>query len=114
MSKASTVVNKSPQKVRLMINPIRGKRLNDAMLILKTMNKEKTKKVYDLLKSAATNANLTEDEFSNYIVEYIVAEEAYKLYRVVPRARGSANRIRRRYSRIKVMLSNAIDKKVNK
>jgi len=104
MSKASTVIAKSPRKVRLMINPIRGMVLSDALLSVQTMNKGNTKKLYDLLKSAATNAKLSESDYGNYKVGYIVAEEAQRLYRGVPRAKGSAFRIRRRYSRVKVQL----------
>lgn len=103
-TKASTIMSKSPRKVRLMIDPIRGIKLDSAMEIVKTMNKGKTKKIYDLLKSAASNGQLTEAEYSNYLIKTIVAEEAQRLYRVVPRARGSAFRIRRRYSRVKVEL----------
>lgn len=105
MSQASTIINKSPRKVRLMIDPIRGRMLSDALETLKSMPKGKTKKVYDLLKSAATNMKLTEADYANYKVGTIVAEEAQRLYRVVPRARGSAFRIRRRYSRVKVELN---------
>lgn len=102
---ASTVLNKSPQKVRLMINSIRGKRLDESLYILKAMNKGKTKKVHDLLLMAANNSEVPAADYSLYIVSEIVAEEAQTLYRVEPRARGSAFRIRRRQSRIKVKLS---------
>jgi ribosomal protein L22 len=87
-----------------MINPIRGMKLSDALLSVQTMQKGETKKLYDLLRSAATNAKLTEADYALYKVGEIVAEEAQRLYRVVPRARGSAFRIRRRYSRVKVNL----------
>jgi large subunit ribosomal protein L22 len=101
-TKASTIIAKSPRKVRYMIDPIRGLILVDAMNVMRTMQKEQTKKIFDLLKSAASNANLTEADYSNYKINMIVAEEAQRLYRVVPRARGSAFRIRRRYSRVRV------------
>lgn len=102
---ASTVLNYSPRKTRLVLNVIRGSVLSHAMDTLKGMNKGKTKKIFNLLKSAASNLNLTESDYSSYKIESIIAEEAQKLYRVVPRARGSAFRIRRRYSRIKVTLA---------
>jgi large subunit ribosomal protein L22 len=104
MSNASTIINKSPRKVRLMINPIRGMALSDAMEVIKAMPKGKTKKIFDLLKSAAHNLKLTEAEYSKFVVNNIVAEEAQRLYRAVPRARGSAFRIRRRYTRVKLSL----------
>jgi large subunit ribosomal protein L22 len=101
---ASTVVNLSPRKSRLVINPVRGMKLDQALLTLQNMNKGKTKKFHDLLKSAAFNLKLTEAEYSNYKVSEIVAEEAQRLYRMMPRAQGRAFRIRRRYTRVKVKL----------
>jgi large subunit ribosomal protein L22 len=112
MSKASTVINKSPRKIRLIIDTIRGMELQNALEMLRTMPVGKTKKVYDLLKSAASNAKLTEADYTSYKVGTIFAEEAQRLYRSVPRARGSAFRIRRRYSRVLVELlpTKAVDK----
>lgn len=115
MSKATTLINKSPRKVRLMINPLRGQKLSDALEYTRTMNKGKAEQVFKLLKSAATNMNISESEYVKYKISMIVAEEAQRLYRVMPRARGSASRIRRRYSRVKVELtphsSLSVDKK---
>jgi large subunit ribosomal protein L22 len=101
---ATTVLNYSPRKARLVINTIRGANLDQALDSLKTLNKGKTKKIYNLLLSAASNLKLVENDYPTYTVSTIIAEEAQKLYRVVPRARGSAFKIRRRYSRIKVLL----------
>jgi large subunit ribosomal protein L22 len=101
---ASTILNKSPQKVRLMINPLRKMKLHQAMEVVRAMEKGKTKKLFDLLSNAANNLQLTSPEFSNYVIEEIWAEEAQTLYRSMPRARGSAFRIRKRYSRIKINL----------
>jgi large subunit ribosomal protein L22 len=101
---ASTVLNKSPQKVRLIINPIRRMRLDLALETIKTLNKGKTKKVYDLLMNAANNLKLTSSDYNQYLISEIWADEAQKLYRIVPRARGSAFKIRRRHSNIKVRL----------
>jgi large subunit ribosomal protein L22 len=100
----STVLNKSPQKVRLIINPIRRMRLDLALETIKTLNKGKTKKVYDLLMNAANNLKLTSSDYNQYLISEIWADEAQKLYRIVPRARGSAFKIRRRHSNIKVRL----------
>jgi large subunit ribosomal protein L22 len=96
----STIINKSPRKVRLIINPIKGMSVSQALQALATMPKGKTKKVYDLVKNATNNMKLTEADYDKYVVSSIVAQEAQKLYRVVPRARGSAFRIRRRYTRV--------------
>jgi len=102
---ASTLLAYSPQKARLIINAIRGMSLETAINTLYTMKKGQSEQVYKLLKSAANNLQLAESDYRNYLVSTIVAEEAMRLYRVQPRARGSACRIRRRYSTIKVVLS---------
>lgn len=101
---ASTILNYSPRKTRLIINTIKYKRLDIAMVLLKNNRRPKSKKIFDLLKSAASNLKLSEQDYPNYQVANIVAEQAFTLYRIMPRAKGAAHRIRRRYSRIKVLL----------
>jgi|GEM_PF-613881 len=101
---ASTVLKYSPRKARLIINLVRGLNLEVAMERLACTNKQMSKKIYLLLKSAASNFNITESQYQNFNVESIVAEEAQILQRFKPRARMTAGKIRRRYSRVKVMI----------
>ena len=109
---ASTVLKYSPQKARLLIIVLRGKLVATALDDLLYINKGQTKKVFNLIKAACNNLALVEADYENYVIESIVAEEAQRYYRVVPRARGSANRIRRRFSRIKISLKSInLDKK---
>ncbi len=108
---ASTILKYGPRKTALIINPIRGARLEEAMNWLKFLKKGKSKKIHDLLKSAATNLHLTEAEYSQYKIESIIVEKAHTYIRYQPRARGRVGKIRRRYSRVKVALSS-IDKKI--
>jgi large subunit ribosomal protein L22 len=103
---ASTLLAYSPRKSRLIINAIRGMRLDKALDALTVINKGKSLEVSKLLLNAANNMKITEASYTNYFIDKIVAEEAQKLYRVVPRARGTAFRIRRRYSRVKVQLTS--------
>ena len=102
---ASLLISHSPRKTRLIINPLRSKNLEEAMLILKAMNKPKAKKISALLKSAASNLKLSEGEYSNYFLNHIVAEETGIMYRMMPRGKGSSAKIRRRQARVKVLLS---------
>lgn len=95
----------SPRKARLIINAIRGMRLDLALDSLTVINKGKSKEISKLLMNAANNLGVTETVFPSYKIGEITAEEAQKLYRMVPRARGSAFKIRRRYSRVKVKLT---------
>jgi large subunit ribosomal protein L22 len=103
---ASALISHSPRKTRLIINPVRNQNLEKALLMLKAMNKPKAKKIVALLISAASNLKLVESEYSSYKIAHIVAEETGIMYRMVPRAKGTANRIRRRQSRVKALLIN--------
>ncbi len=102
---ASTLLAYSPRKARLIVNPIRGAILQEAMDWLKFLKKGKNKKIHDLLKSAASNLGLTEAEYANYKIDTILVEQAQTYIRYKPRARGMVGKIRRRYSRVKVCLS---------
>lgn len=105
---ASTVLAYSPQKTRLIINPLRGAVLAEAMDWLRFLKKGQNKKVHDLLKSAASNLNLAEADYVNYKISRIWAEEAQTYLRYKPRARGMVGKIRRRYSRVKVTLESKL------
>lgn len=102
---ASTTINYSPRKSRLVLNVIRGLKLDQALEQLKHLQKGKNKKFFDLLKNAANNMKIAEADYSGFVVSQIVAEEDKKLFRFVPRARGSAFKIRRRTTRLKVNLT---------
>ncbi len=104
---ATTLLKYSPRKARLIINPIRGLKLGVAMEQLQFMKKGQSKQVHKLLKNAATNLGVIEGDYNLYKINSIVAEEAQKLFRVMPHAKGRADRITRRYSRIKVEIASA-------
>jgi large subunit ribosomal protein L22 len=103
---SSTVMKYSPQKARLIADALRGLSVDEAMAQLQLMNKGQTKKFYELIKTGTNNLNATPEEFKDLKISKLVCEEAQKYYRVMPRARGSAFRIRRRFSRIKLWLTN--------
>ena len=101
---ASGLLKYSPQKARLIVNQLRGLPVDVAMTQLEFTNKGASEAVWKILKSAVSNLGIQADDYKLYKVATIVAEEAQRLYRVMPRARGSANRIRRRYSTVRVAL----------
>ena len=102
---ASLLLAYSPRKARLIIDVLRGMRLDKALETLTVINKGNTKNISKLLLTAANNDGIIESDFSKYKIAKILAEEAQKLSRVVPRARGTAFKIVRRYSRVKVSLT---------
>ena len=103
---AQTTLNYSSRKSRLIIDSIRKMNVAEAMTQLKFINKSKAINIYKLILNAVNNLNLSEEDYPNYFIQEIIAEEMPILYRVQPRARGSAFRIRKRRSRIKLILSS--------
>ena len=95
----------SARKVKIVIDLIRGKNTKEAIAILKYTNKAAAPMVEKLVKSAVANAvnNNKMDETKLYISE-IYANQGPTMKRILPRAKGSANRIRKRTSHITVVL----------
>lgn len=98
----------SSRKVKIVIDLIRNKTVGEAMAILKTTPKAASPIVEKLLKSAVANAennhNMSADEL---VVAEAYANQGPTLKRIMPRAQGRANRIRKRTSHITVVLREA-------
>jgi len=98
-------VRSSPRKARLVIDLIRGKRVDEAMQMLRYTPKAAARTVAKLLDSARANASeragLNEDEL--YVKEAWV-NEGPTLKRVRARAMGRGMLIRKRTCHIKVVL----------
>jgi large subunit ribosomal protein L22 len=95
----------SSRKVRIVLNLIKNKNLDEAYGIVKYTPKAASEVIYKLLKSAEANAvnNNGLDRDSLYVTEAF-ANQGVTLKRMMPRARGSANRILKRTSHITVVL----------
>ena len=95
----------SPRKVRLVLDLIRGKNFDVAMGILKNTPKMASEYLVKLLGSAAANAenNFHLDPSKLYVSE-CYANEGPTLKRVMPRAKGSADRIMKRTSHITIVV----------
>lgn len=96
----------APRKVRLVIDLIRGKRVGDAIAILRHTPKAASPVVEKLLNSAIANAE------HNYSMDpnKLVITEAYvnqgpTLKRIRPRSQGRAFRINKRTSHITLVVS---------
>ena len=100
-------VRVTPRKVRLVIDLIRGKKVNEALGILANTNKAATPAVTKVVKSAASNAinNFGMAEESLYIAE-IYAGDGIKMKRYLPRAKGSASGLVKRTSHITVVVKS--------
>ncbi len=95
----------SPTKVRVVLNTVRGKSVNEALGMLKATPKAASGIVYKVIASAAANAehnnNLARNDL--YVAE-IYADGGPILKRVQPVSKGRANRINKRTSHITVIL----------
>ena len=96
----------SPQKVRLVVNMIRGKRVDEALAILRFMPTPTAKAVAKVIKSAVANA---ENNFQMSPAELritdIFADKGHTLKRFRPQSRGRISPILKRSSNITVLVT---------
>ena len=96
----------SARKTREVVNLIRGKAVNEAIAILKVCTRKAAIPTLKALKSAIANARETKKlDWENLIVKTAYVEEGPTLRRMLPRARGRADRIRKRTSHTIVVLA---------
>ena len=98
-------IRMSPYKVRRALTLIRGKSVNEAAAILEYANIISAEPVRKVLLSAAANAehNFSMDVSRLYVSECFVCPGP-TLKRIMPRARGSADRILKRTSHVTIAL----------
>jgi large subunit ribosomal protein L22 len=106
----------SPYKMRLVIDEIRGKNVNDALAYLQFSKKHAAKQIEKTLRSAVANAehqsregntNLDVDQL--YIARAII-NEGPKLKRFTPAAMGRATPIHKRTSHVEIELAERVKK----
>lgn len=102
----------SPDKVRIVLDVIRGVGYTDAVAILKSTRKAACEPLLKVLESAAANAenNLNMSKGELYVAE-CYANAGPILKRVMPRAKGSASRINKRTSHITVILDTKTEER---
>ena len=108
VSKAtSRFIRMSPQKARLVVDLIRGKNVNEALMTLKFTNKPKsTREIEKVVKSAVANATQKDEnlDVDNLFVEACFINEGPRLKRIRPAPMGRAYRYQRRTSHITIQL----------
>lgn len=97
----------TPRKVKLVIDLVRGKQIDEAYDILDNTSKLCARDIKKLIKSAEANAvnNFKMDRDSLYIAS-IKADDGIRLKRILPRAKGSASGLLKRWSNVTVTLKN--------
>ena len=109
MSTASAKVKtlrQAPRKVRLVADLVRGKSVEQALLILDFTPRKAALPVKGAIVSALANAKQKDAsiEAGNLIVKSISVDQGQTLKRIRPRARGSAAPIRKKTSHINISL----------
>ena len=98
-------VRLSPQKARLVIDLVRGKRVQEALNILKFSPQKAAEIVAKLVSSAVANAEQKGvGDVDRLFVKTIFVDQGPVLRRFMPKGRGSASRIRKPTSHITVVL----------
>lgn len=97
-------------KLRQIIDLIREKPVEEALSILRFSSRPLAKVVEKTLRSAIANG-LNQDtenpvDAEELFVKTVFADEGRDLKRVRPRARGSADRIKKRHSHLTVVVSD--------
>nr|ATY37639.1 ribosomal protein L22 [Mexican Naolinco periwinkle virescence phytoplasma] len=97
----------APRKTRLVADLIRGKHVREAQAILMFTPKAASPIVSKLLKSAVANAvhNFSLKEEELYVKEIFV-NEGLRLTRLLPRAKGKTDKIKKRTSHITTVVSS--------
>jgi large subunit ribosomal protein L22 len=101
----------SPYKMRLVIDQIRGKDVNQALALLQFSKKHAAREIAKVLHSAvanaenkARNANESVDVDTLYVKRAII-NEGPKLKRFTPAAMGRATQVLKRTSHVEIVLS---------
>ena len=100
-----TMIRGSTQKLNLVAQLIRGRKVEDALNILKFSPKAMSEDVYKVLASAIANA----ENNHNLDVDALIVSEAsvgksISMKRFAPRARARSSRIVKPFSRIRVVV----------
>lgn len=93
------------RKVRLVANLLRGKRADEALLMLEHTPRKASRALRKLLESALANAGASRGEAGSFRVVSVVVDKGLVYRRFIPRARGMAAPIRRERSHITLTLA---------
>jgi large subunit ribosomal protein L22 len=101
----------SPYKMRLVIDQIRGKNVNDALALLRFSKKHAAKQIEKVLMSAVANAEHRAREtdesvdVDTLVITKAIVNEGPKLKRFMPAAMGRATPIHKRTSHVEIVVA---------
>jgi large subunit ribosomal protein L22 len=109
------MTRQSPYKMRLVIDQIRGKSVNEALALLTFSKKHAAKQIEKVLKSAIANAEYQAREAGRSVdtdrlyVTHAVINEGPKMKRFMPAAMGRATPIQKRTSHVEIVVDERKD-----
>jgi large subunit ribosomal protein L22 len=101
----------SPQKARLVLDLIKGKRVEDALATLQFTKKRIAPAIFQLVRSAVENANYLSGEkgldvdVDRLYVKTAIANDGPRMKRIRPAPMGRAYRYQRRIAHMEVVLA---------
>lgn len=95
----------SPRKVRLIADLVRGKKVGEALSMLRFVDKRSSLPFAKVIRSAAANAVAQGVSEEKLVIARVSVDKGVTQKRFMPRARGSASPINRRSSHITVELT---------
>ncbi len=100
-------IRMSPQKMRLVIDLIRGRDVGEALTTLRFTKKRAAKPIEKVLRSAIANAEQKDAnvDVDKLYVKYAVINEGLRYKRMRPRMRGQADIFKRRTSHIEIKVA---------
>jgi large subunit ribosomal protein L22 len=100
----------SPQKIRLIVDLVRGKKVEEALQILRFTKKSAAKDLEKVLRSAVANAENKEEgaDVDELVVSKIYVNEGPREKRVQPAPMGRAYRIQKRKAHVTVHVSDEV------
>jgi large subunit ribosomal protein L22 len=101
----------SPYKMRLVIDPIRGKSVNEALALLTFSKKHAAKQIEKVLRSAVANAEYSARnenaslDVDELFVKRAIINEGIKMKRWTPAAMGRATPMLKRTSHVEIVVA---------
>ena len=97
----------SAQKARLVADQVRGKQVEDALNLLTYSSKKGADVIRKLLNSAIANAEHNEGaDVDELTISEIYVDEGMTMKRIMPRAKGRADRILKRSCHISITVAD--------
>jgi len=98
----------SPRKVKSVADLIEGKGVDEALAILKFVQKSSSKPLSKLINSAVSNATQKDKKIDadDLVIKSIIVNAGPTLKRWLPRSMGRANRILKRTTHITLVLKD--------